>query len=146
MPVLLMAISSLPSVSTPTISHCWGYIGPRNCSLGQDFFLKHMRLLFQLRFYILWTLEQLWPSDRGECSSPDTAICLAAVSYFLGSSQSPRPYVPHFQGTHRRLSMWSQWRPSHCTLVLEVAPISNHHFWYKEKKRHTAQLFPKTFS
>lgn len=82
------------------------------------------------RFHMSWCLQQLWPSIRGACGFPDAAVCLASMSCssFLRFKPVTHPYVPQFQGTHRKLSMWSQWSCYHCQLSLELASIPNHLF------------------
>lgn len=116
--------TSLASVSTASYQEA---ISPRACSLGQDFFPKHLRLPFPTKGY---TCNHPW--NTSDLPSEGNAVAngwLADMSYsnlFMKFMSITASLGSPFSGHLQKLSMWSQWSPSHCVFSLEVAPVPNY--------------------
>lgn len=115
--------TSLASVSTASYQEA---ISPRAHSLDQDFFPKHLRLLFLPKIThvtipgIPLTLHQGNAAANGWLA--DTSYSNLFMKFMSITASLSSPFSGHLQ----KLSTWSQWSPSHCVFSLEVALVPSY--------------------
>lgn len=137
-----------PSASVLTAPYCWGPIGLRGSSLGQDFFLKHPRLPLLPEVPHVMVPGTPLTLHQEDCSFPDALGPLAAVSCsrFLRFMPTTSPCVPIFRA-HTESSPCGLKEPLSLCIRFRRSSHPQPPLWVERGgRRGDITAFPKTFS